>query len=41
MAERTTPGVWAILLAVLGPVAAGLILEYIRTRRPQEITREE
>lgn len=27
--------VWIVLLAVLGPVAAGLILDYIRERRHQ------
>lgn len=26
---------WIVLLAVLGPVAAGLILDYIRERRHQ------
>jgi len=27
--------VWIVLLAVLGPVAAGLILDYLRERRHQ------
>ncbi len=33
--NNSIPTFWVVLLAVMGPVAAGLILDYIRERRHQ------